>query len=71
MHSNIGRGIRLLHTSEQKRKLPQLILNYLEPRYLVSIRDGTGTYVGSTNFGSGGGPGIPFMVFPGEMMIVR
>lgn len=35
-----------LLTSEQKRKLPQLVVNILDPRYLVSIRDGTSLYVG-------------------------
>jgi len=35
-----------LLTAEQKRKLPQLVVNILDPRYLVSIRDGTSLYVG-------------------------
>jgi hypothetical protein len=35
-----------LLTPEQRRKLPQLVVNVLDPRYLVSIRDGTSLYVG-------------------------
>jgi hypothetical protein len=35
-----------LLSAEQKRKLPQLVVNTLDPRYLVSIRDGTSLYVG-------------------------
>jgi|KBSSwiStaDraftv2_1062776.scaffolds.fasta_scaffold17211_2 hypothetical protein len=35
-----------LLTADQKRKLPQLVVNILDPRYLVSIRDGTSLYVG-------------------------
>jgi hypothetical protein len=35
-----------LLSAEQKRKLPQLVVNILDPRYLVSIRDGTSLYVG-------------------------
>jgi hypothetical protein len=35
-----------LLTPDQKRKLPQLVVNVLDPRYLVSIRDGTSLYVG-------------------------
>ena len=44
--------IRALLTDEQKRKLPQQIVNILDPRYLISVRNGTGLYVGS----QGGGP---------------
>jgi hypothetical protein len=38
-----------LLTSDQKRKLPQLVVNVLDPRYLVSIRDGTSLYVGGSS----------------------
>ena len=44
--------IRSLLTDEQKRKLPPQIVNILDPRYLISVRNGTGLYVGS----QGGGP---------------
>jgi hypothetical protein len=45
--------IRELLTAEQRRKLPAQVVNVLDPRYLVSIRNGTGLYVG-------GGPGAGF-----------
>jgi hypothetical protein len=49
----IGPVIRDLLTAEQKRKVPASVLNALDPRYLVSIRNGTGLYVSGT--GAGGG----------------
>lgn len=42
--------LRELLTAEQRRKLPQLVVNILDPRYLASIRDGTSLYAG----GAGG-----------------
>lgn len=42
-----------LLTAEQKRKLPAQITQYLDPRFLMLIRDGSGLYV--TNGGGGGG----------------
>jgi hypothetical protein len=69
MLSKIGPAIRDLLTSEQRRKLPQLTLNYLDPRYLVSIREGTGTYVGGPSFGPLGAP--VFIGGIGEMMMVE
>jgi hypothetical protein len=48
--------IRELLTAEQRRKLPGQITNILDPRYLVSVRNGTGLYVGGQgggNFGPG------------------
>jgi hypothetical protein len=47
--------IRTLLTDEQRRKLPAQVVNILDPRYLVSIRNGTGLYVGGANFGPQGG----------------
>jgi hypothetical protein len=35
-----------LLTAEQRRKLPGLVVNVLDPRYLASIRDGTSLYAG-------------------------
>jgi hypothetical protein len=35
-----------LLTAEQRRKLPGLVVNVLDPRYLASIRDGTSLYTG-------------------------
>jgi hypothetical protein len=48
-------AIRTLLSDEQRRKLPPQIVNVLDPRYLVSVRNGTGLYVGGSGFG--GGPG--------------
>lgn len=53
MLMRLAPAIRSLLTDEQRRKLPPQIVNILDPRYLVSVRNGTGLYVG----GSGGGPG--------------
>jgi hypothetical protein len=48
-------ALRTLLTAEQRRKLPQQIANILDPRYLVSIRSGIGTYVGGSGFNAGSG----------------
>jgi hypothetical protein len=66
--------IRDLLTAEQRRKLPSLVLNYLDPRYLASIRNGTGTYVNGTGLSSIGGvpigmPGI--FIEAGAVSIIR
>ena len=55
--------IRALLTDEQRRKLPAQIVNILDPRYLVSIRNGTGLYVGGGNFGPPGNFGPTFSEF--------
>jgi hypothetical protein len=47
--------IRALLTDEQRRKLPPQIVNILDPRYLVSVRNGTGLYVGGGGIGPGAG----------------
>ncbi len=52
----IGPTVRGLLTPAQRRKLPSQILNLLDRRYLVSIRNGTGTYVGGGPTGFFGGP---------------
>jgi hypothetical protein len=54
--------IRGLLTPQQRRKLPASVINILDPRYLVSIRSGTGMYVGagSLTMGGGGGGGPEF-----------
>jgi hypothetical protein len=41
-------AVRDLLTAEQRRKLPVAVINALDPRYLTSIRNGTGLYVGAT-----------------------
>ena len=40
--------LRELLTPEQQRKIPQLVVNILDPRYLVSVRNGTSLYVGGS-----------------------
>ena len=72
MMSSIVPTIRGLLTDEQRRKLPSLVLNYLDPRYLASIRNGTGTYVNGTGFSPIGGIGVP-MIFieAGAVSIIR
>jgi hypothetical protein len=72
MMSALAPTIRDLLTAEQRRKLPAQVLNYLDPRYLASIRNGTGTYVNGTGFSSiGGAPiGIASEMFS-VMSIIR
>lgn len=59
-------ALRELLTPEQRRKLPQLVVNILDPRYLVSIRDGTSLYAGGT-----AGPGNYLSFGSGEMIAVN
>ncbi len=47
----IAPTIHQLLTAEQKRKLPMGVLNMLDSRYLVSIRNGNGMYVNGTGGG--------------------
>jgi hypothetical protein len=68
MMSALAPTIRDLLTAEQRRKLPSQVLNYLDPRYLASIRNGTGTYVNGTGFSSIGG--LPIGLAASEMMQV-
>jgi hypothetical protein len=58
--------VRGLLTKEQRRKLPAQVVNILDPRYLLSIRNGTSMYVGGPNVG---GPGPMF--FGGEFVEMR
>jgi hypothetical protein len=55
--------IRALLTDEQRRKLPPQIVNVLDPRYLVSVRNGTGLYVGGAGVGGFGPVGFGGPVF--------
>jgi hypothetical protein len=48
--------VRALLTPAQRRRLPAQVLNMLDRRYLVSIRNGSGTYVGGGPAGFFGGP---------------
>jgi hypothetical protein len=58
--------VRGLLTKDQRRKLPSGVVNILDPRYLASIRNGTGMYVGpgSLTMGGvgGGGGGMEFFM---------
>jgi hypothetical protein len=44
--AKLGPQVKGLLTSEQRRKLPPFVASYLEPRYLASIRSGTGSFTG-------------------------
>jgi hypothetical protein len=55
MLMQMGPAIRALLTPEQRRKLPAQVTNVLDPRYLVSIRNGVGLYVGAGSLTTGGG----------------
>jgi hypothetical protein len=57
--------VRELLSPEQKRKLPQLVVNALDPRYLASIRDGNSLYLGQSLPGFG----IPMMIMEGMARI--
>ena len=48
--------IKGLLTDAQRRKLPDIVASYLDPRYLSAIRSGT---AGASGFGAGGG--VPFI----------
>jgi hypothetical protein len=51
----MARAIQDLLTPAQKRMLPTQVLTSLDPLYLRSIRNGTGTYIGGGTDGGGGG----------------
>jgi carboxypeptidase family protein len=53
--SKLGPKIKGLLTAEQRRKLPPFVASYLEPRYLASIRSGTGSFTGGMMMGPMGG----------------
>lgn len=60
------KAIDNLLTPEQKRKLPAQITQYLDPRFLELIRNGTGMYVSSGGAGNvffGGGVPLEFARF--------
>jgi hypothetical protein len=72
MLMEIAPHIRGLLTPAQGRKLPSQVINILDHRYLLSIRNGTGTYVGGSTFA---GPAFSmgeFFTFGGaEVRIAR
>lgn len=53
--TSASNAIRELLTAEQRRKLPVSVVNALDPRYLESIRNGIGLYVGGGGAFSGFG----------------
>jgi hypothetical protein len=66
MLMQMGPAIRALLTAEQRRRLPAQVTNVLDPRYLVSIRNGSGIYVGPGSLTTGGGFGGSDFVFIGR-----
>ena len=63
MLSDMVSAVRDLLTPAQRRKLPASVVNYLDPRMLALVRNGTGMFVS----GAGGGP---IMLGGGEMMMM-
>jgi hypothetical protein len=66
--SRLGPRIKGLLTPEQRRKLPPFVASYLEPRYLASIRSGTGSFTGGMMMGPMGGMAMPG---GGERVMIR
>ncbi len=51
---NVVSDVNGIMTAAQRRKLPAQVVSYLDPRYLISVRNGTNTFVGGTpSFGGG------------------
>jgi hypothetical protein len=72
MLMEIAPHIRGLLTPSQGRKLPAQVVNVLDHRYLLSIRNGTGTYVGGSTFaGPAFGMGEFFTFSGAEVRIAR
>ncbi len=71
----IGPTISALLSAEQKRKIPAFVLTSLDPRYLISIRDGSGLYVNGSGGGGftpfGGGEGIRIIESGSAIQIIR
>ncbi|HUF51089.1 MAG TPA: carboxypeptidase-like regulatory domain-containing protein [Longimicrobiales bacterium] len=64
-------AVRELLTPEQRRRLPASVVNQLDPRYLLSIRNGTGMYVGSSGMAGMPMMGFEMMASSGSMIIIR
>jgi hypothetical protein len=72
MLMEIAPHIRGLLTPAQGRKLPAQVINILDRRYLLSIRNGTGTYVGGSTFAGPAFGMSEFFTFSGaEVRIAR
>lgn len=70
MLMEVGPTVRALLTPAQRRKLPPQVLNMLDRRYLASIRNGSGTYVGGGPAGFFGGPVEFFGGGSGESVVI-
>jgi hypothetical protein len=70
--SKLGPKIKGLLTPEQRRKLPPFVASYLEPRYLASIRSGTGSFTGGGMMMGpmGGGPVMAGMGGGGDRVTI-
>jgi hypothetical protein len=70
--SKLAPVVNGLLNSDQRRKVPASIQSGLDPRYLASIRSGSGLYVGAGRFGSGGSaiPPIGFAMAE-SILIIR
>jgi hypothetical protein len=73
--SALAPRVKGLLTAEQRRKLPPFVAGYLEPRYLASIRSGTGSFTGGGMMGGGAimapGAGVMMPGGGGGTMIIR
>jgi hypothetical protein len=72
--ATLGPKIKGILTAEQRRKLPPFVASYLEPRYLASIRSGTGSFAGGMMMGPMGGAMVPAMaggMGGGNMTVIR
>ncbi len=61
-------SVRDLLTAEQRRKLPDFLLGYLDTRYLASIRSGTS---GNQGMFPGAGPGAPGAGGGAQTIVIR
>ena len=67
--------VRDLLTPAQRRKLPPTFQNYLDTRYLLAVRSGTGMYLGGAGIGGpiafAGAGAVTVMAADAPMIIVR
>jgi hypothetical protein len=64
--------VKGLLTSAQRRKLPPAFQNYLDTRYLLAVRSGTGMYIGGGGIGGAIAPsGATVIISEGMTTIVR
>jgi hypothetical protein len=68
--ARLGPRIKGLLTPEQRRKLPPFVASYLEPRYLASIRSGTGSFTGGGFMPMGGGGQVMLGGMGGERVTI-